>query len=96
MSSCKIKASVVIPTLNGGVEFEKCLEMIYKQKTSYPFEVIVIDSGSNDGTVEIVRRFPLRLYLINKKDFNHGLTRQWGLELAEGDYVAFPRRNSSR
>ena len=89
MSSCKIKASVVIPTLNGGVEFEKCLEMIYKQKTSYPFEVIVIDSGSNDGTVEIVRRFPLRLYRINKKDFNHGITRQRGLELAEGDYVAF-------
>ena len=89
MGRDELKASVVIPTLNGGVEFEKCLEMIYKQKTSYPFEVIVIDSGSNDGTVEIVRRFPLRLYLINKKDFNHGLTRQWGLELAEGDYVAF-------
>src|SRR4030067_385234 len=39
--------------------------------------------------LEMVRRFPLRLYRINKKDFNHGIMRQRGLELAEGDYVAF-------
>src|SRR3990172_12736246 len=84
-----VKASVIIPTLNGGIEFEKCLEMIHDQKTSYPFEVIVIDSGSKDSTIKIAMDFRVRLYQINKKDFNHGLTRQWGVELAGGDYVSF-------
>jgi rhamnosyltransferase len=89
MGISKIKASVVIPTLNGGAVFENCLEMLFKQKTSYRFEVIVIDSESDDGTADIARKFPLCLCHIDKKDFNHGLTRQWGVDLAHGDHVAF-------
>ena len=75
---CKstFKASIVIPTLNGGAEFKKCLEMIYKQNTRYTFEVIVIDSGSRDGSVEVAQKFPVRLYQINKKNFNQGLTQK--------------------
>ncbi len=89
MNRSKLKVTIVVPTLNGGVELKKCLEMIYKQKFTHPFEVVVIDSGSNDGTVNIVQKYPVRLYQINKKDFNHGLTRQGGVELARGDYIAF-------
>lgn len=83
------KASVVIPTLNGGSLIAKCLAMIYKQATNWKFEVIVIDSGSTDATVDVASRFPVRLHQISQRDFNHGSTRQWGVELARGEYVAF-------
>ena len=84
-----VRSSIVIPTLNGGTDFEKCLDMISRQRTDAPFEVIVIDSGSSDGTLALAQRFGTRKYLIRKSQFNHGLTRQWGAQLAKGDYVVF-------
>ena len=63
--------------------------MIYEQVTNWLFEVIVIDSASTDGTVDIAGRFPVHLHQISQQDFNHGSTRQWGVELARGEYVAF-------
>lgn len=84
-----IRASVVIPTLNAGAELRQCLEMVFKQECDFPFEVIVIDSSSGDETLDIARQFPVRLYEIQQKDFNHGLTRQQGVDLAAGEYVAF-------
>jgi len=89
MRRSQIAISIVIPTLNAGAEFEKSLAMIYQQKFSHRFEVIIIDSGSIDGTVEIAKIFPVRLHQIDRRDFNHGLTRQQGVELSRGDYVAF-------
>ncbi len=82
-----MKASIVIPTLNGGEDFRKCLAAIYSQKADFPFEVLVIDSGSTDETVSIARTFPVRFYQIDKKEFNHGLTRNKGIELSKGEFV---------
>ena len=89
MSTTDVKASVIIPTLNGGAEFAQCLAMVFKQEISAPFEVIVIDSGSTDQTLDIARRLPVRLYTIAQKDFSHGGTRQFGVELASGEHVVF-------
>jgi len=69
----KMKVSIVIPTLNGGEDFKRCLAAIFSQNVTFPFEVLVIDSGSTDQTVSIAREFPVRLYQIDKKEFNHGI-----------------------
>ena len=82
-----IKVSIVIPTLNGGEDFNKCLTSIYSQKVDFHFEVIVIDSGSTDETVFVAKEFPVRLYQIDKKEFNHGLTRNKGIGLSKGELV---------
>ena len=84
-----IKVSVIIPTYNGGNKFKRCLDMIYRQKTEYSFEVICIDSGSKDNTLQICKNHPVRLYQIQKEDFNHGLTRNQGVKMARGDFVTF-------
>ena len=81
--------SIVIPSLNGGADLKWCLEMIFTQKIDRRFEVIVIDSGSTDGTIEMVHRFPVRLNQIDKRKFNHGLTRQFGVELSHGRLIVF-------
>ncbi|MFC3051710.1 rhamnosyltransferase WsaF family glycosyltransferase [Kordiimonas pumila] len=90
LSSTGIKASVVIPTLNAGTVFEKVLEAVMDQQTDWPFEVLVIDSGSTDSTLEIVAKYPaVKLHQIAKEDFNHGGTRNLGVELTTGDFIAF-------
>ena len=45
--------SIVIPTKNGGHLFEKVLDAVFKQKTEYEYEVICVDSGSKDGTLDV-------------------------------------------
>lgn len=81
-------ASVVIPTLNGGMEFQRVLATVLEQSTDGAFEVIVIDSGSTDGTLEFLAGQPVRLIRIDRSEFNHGLTRNLGVSQARGEIVA--------
>ncbi len=84
------KASVIIPTLNGGELLLKVLNMVRKQKTPWPFEILVIDSGSNDGSLEeVCMSEDIQVYSIPKSEFNHGGTRNLGIELTTGEYIAF-------
>jgi len=84
-----IKVSIVIPTKNGENDIKECLSGIFKQKTDYNFEVIVIDSGSTDNTLDIVDNFPAKLVKIKPSEFNHGDTRNLGAKLAVGEYIVF-------
>lgn len=85
----KPTASIIILTKNAGEYFHRLLTQIYRQEFSGAFEVIVIDSGSTDGTVEVARRFPVRFRAINPYEFHHGRTRNLGASLAEGDYLVY-------
>ena len=49
-------ATIVIPTKNGGTLLDKVLAKIFKQKTKYQYEVICVDSGSTDKTIEMIKR----------------------------------------
>ncbi len=81
--------SVVILTRNGCPDIEQCLAAVFDQETDWPYEVIVIDSGSTDGTLDVVRDYPTRLIEIPPEAFNHGATRNLGAELAKGAFVVF-------
>lgn len=84
-----VTASVAILTKNPGALFRKVLESVLRQKTPWGYEVIVIDSGSADGTQEYVRRFQgIRLVEIPPGQFGHGKTRNLAVSLAAGKYVA--------
>ena len=72
--------SIVIPTKNGGHLFEKVLDAVFKQKTEYEYEVICVDSGSKDGTLDVIRKYPCRLFQIEPSEFGHGKTRNYGAE----------------
>jgi len=83
----QVRVSIVIPSFNGGVLFRECLEAIFSQETNIPFEVLIIDSGSTDGTLERLKGLPIRLYEIGPGEFNHGDTRNKGIGLAKGEFV---------
>ena len=50
--------SIVIPTKNAGPLFDKVLDRVFKQETEYTYEVICVDSGSSDNTLEIIKKYP--------------------------------------
>lgn len=81
--------SIIILTKNGAKDLETGLPSIYQQETEYTFEVIVIDSGSTDGSLEIIRKYPVRLYEIPPKEFSHSGTRNKGASLAQGKYLVY-------
>lgn len=84
-----MKISVIIPTLNAGKYLFELLDKIYSQ-TLKPDEIIIIDSSSNDNTIEIASSFSdTKIIQINKSDFDHGKTRDIALRRSEGDIVIF-------
>ena len=84
-----IEASIIIPTKNGAKDIGACLEAVYSQRNAGRFEVLVIDSGSTDGTLEIVQRYPVRLEQIPPEAFHHARTRNYAAGLAKGEVLVF-------
>ncbi len=82
------RVSIIIITLNSADSVEKCLSSVFK--LDYPrdkYEVIVVDSGSTDGTVEIVKKFPVD-NLIVAEGALRGKARNIGVREATGDIIA--------
>ena len=79
----------MIPTFQAGPGFDELLRRLFSQKTDFGYEVIVIDSGSTDGTVELARRHGASVHRIDPGAFDHGDTRNLGASLSAGRYVAF-------
>lgn len=82
-----MKVSVIIPTLNAGELFEELLTRLEGQ-TLPPEEIIVVDSGSRDGTVETAKKHD-SVRLMRTDCFNHGGTRDMAAREAEGDLLLF-------
>ncbi|MHB8084682.1 MAG: glycosyltransferase family 2 protein [Dehalococcoidia bacterium] len=82
-------ASIIILTKNGGANFPRLLDRIYSQKYSGSYEVIAIDSGSTDGTLEAAGKYPLKLVEIKAEEFHHGRTRNLGAAMAEGRFLIY-------
>lgn len=89
-----IRATVFIPTYNGERYIAEILKSIFNQSVDFDYEVLVIDSGSRDKTVEIVESYTkeysnLVLHQISNKGFGHGKTRNLAAEMAKGEFVVY-------
>jgi rhamnosyltransferase len=82
--------TVAILTYNGEEYLERILQQLRRQRLDGGFEVLVIDSGSTDATLDIVRRHPeVRLHEIPNSEFGHGKTRNLAARLARGEFIAY-------
>jgi len=85
-----IDVSVIIPVRDEVQNIASCLGMILEQEADLNGEILVIDSGSTDGTPEVVRGFPgVRLLTVSPEDFGHGRTRNLGARHARGNMLVF-------
>ena len=88
-SDMKMDASVIILTKNAGEGFATLLQRLFSQKFDGDYEIIVIDSGSTDGTPEIAQSFPVKFVRIKPEEFHHGRTRNLGAEQASGRILVY-------
>lgn len=84
-----IRASVLIPVKNGGALLGEVLDAVLAQQAPWPFEVIVVDSGSSDGSLELVRQKGVRVVAIPAEEFGHGRTRNLLASMASGEFLVF-------
>lgn len=85
-----MKASIIIPTKNPGLQFRNVLTSVRSQLTSFEYEILIIDSGSTDGTCEYVENCSdqrVRLHCIEASSFGHGRTRNLGVSMTSGQYA---------
>ena len=76
-------ATIIILVKNGAPYLCASLPAIYEQQTDFKFLVLAIDSGSSDGSLELLAQYPARVVEISPATFNHGDTRNLGAELAD-------------
>ncbi|MFQ5505739.1 MAG: glycosyltransferase [Planctomycetota bacterium] len=88
------RVTLFIPTWNAGREFPDILRLMREQELDRPFEIVAIDSGSTDGTLELLEQEPVRLLQIPNREFNHGLTRNRGIQEARGEIVVLATQDA--
>jgi len=85
----QIRASVLIPVKNGGPLLGEVLDAVLAQQVPWPFEVIVVDSGSTDDSVALARQRGVRVETIPAAEFGHGRTRNLLASMATGQFLVF-------
>ena len=81
--------SVVIPTWNAGAELHWLLRKLRAQRGLAAVEIILVDSGSSDGTPELGAALGCRVVPIDRATFSHSTARNLGASVATGDLLLF-------
>ena len=85
------RVSIIVPVYNAGIKLERCLESLVNQ-TEKDIEIIVINDGSTDGTLEILNKYQsLYPYIQVFTGENHGVAyqRNTGVQCAQGKYIYY-------
>ena len=84
-----VDISIIILSKNEERNIGSVLDMIFRQDIDKEYEVVIIDSGSRDSTLEIARKYSVKILKIPGEEFGHGRTRNQGAQIAKGRIVVF-------
>jgi len=85
------KISVIVPVYNTGKYLKRCIESIISQ-TFEDIEIICINDGSSDNSLDILNNFALkdnRIRVISRENRGIAFTRNEGLDNSNGEYISF-------
>jgi glycosyltransferase involved in cell wall biosynthesis len=88
-----VSVTVAIPVRNGGEPFAGVLRALASQSLEH--ELVVCDSGSTDGSLELARGHAARVLEIAPEEFSHGRVRNRLMEVAAGTHVALLTQDSA-
>lgn len=89
MTLDNIKISIIIPIYNGAQLIERCLESVYNQKGNFEKEIIVIDDGSTDSSLKILKSYSNKIRIFQQQNEGPASARNKGIKEAKGKYLAF-------
>ena len=81
--------SIIIRTLNESRYLASLLQGIQEQQADFSFEVVLIDSGSVDNTLDIARHFGCRILHISREEFSFGRSLNRACEASLGEFLVF-------
>lgn len=82
--------SIIIPVYNAVPLLKRCLDSIFSQHTQYSYEVILVDDGSTDDSVGVIKaRKEQNIVLYQQANAGPAAARNKGIELAKGKYAAY-------
>ena len=84
-----VDASVVVPAHNAAATLGRTLGALARQDFEGPYEVIVVDNGSTDGTLEVARTSPGPVQVIGQEDMGAAVGRNVGVARSSGRALAF-------
>jgi rhamnosyltransferase len=84
-----VEVSILLLTKNDRRSVEALIPALLEQQGVDLGEIIAVDSGSTDGTLDVLRRFPVRLIEIPSDQFHHARTRNLAATLASGQILVF-------
>ena len=84
-----MKFSVITPSFNQATYLERTLRSVHDQHGDFTLEHFVVDGGSTDGSVEILRRWADKLKFASEKDRGQSHALNKGLALASGDVIVW-------
>ena len=91
MENKMIKVSVIVPVYNGEKHLKECLDSI-KAQTLQDIEIICVDDGSTDDSLNILREYEktdTRFTILTQKNQYAGIARNKGMSVASGEYMIF-------
>lgn len=86
-----IEVSIIVPVYNAEKYLDKCIKSILNQKFT-GFELILINDGSSDKSLEIINNYKLlddRIKVINQQNSGSSHSRNAGIHIAKGKYICF-------
>jgi rhamnosyltransferase len=84
-----LQLTAVVLTKDGGLLFTHLAKHLAWQRDRYGIGVLIIDSGSTDGTARCARAHGFALHTIDPRAYGHGRTRNLAAQMATGDVVCF-------
>lgn len=84
-----IKASIIIRCKDEERAISRVLEGVFSQRAGFGFEVILIDSGSTDGTLRVASAYDCRVVEIPPEEFGYGYTMNLGARAADGEILVY-------
>ena len=88
-SEISATVSIVIPTLNAGPEFALLLRKLRSQRGINAIEIVIVDSGSTDSTVQAARQMGCKVIEILPSEFSHSHARNLGADAATSEFLLF-------
>ena len=85
----RVRVSLLMPLRNAAEDLRQTLPLVFDQDLNADLELVAVDSGSSDGTIDVLEEYDATVVAIPPEDFDHGLTRNLAATHARGDVLVF-------
>ncbi len=81
--------SIIVPVYNASQYLKECLDSLINQKTKYDYEIIAVNDGSSDNSLEILNSYKKHIRIIDKENTGPGDSRNIAISKSIGKYLMF-------